>query len=338
MSSVLISQKYFDLYEDGKPRLGWARSLFLEGRQDPDLDSLTSFYLDWQRCNEYLVLQKQSEEFGQIKRKTIAVKCSKRGNDVYQARVKKRFGSLERLVSGPRDLEFFGFNDATPKVRMVFVTLTWIGRGSISESWETVGCHFNRWISNLRQKFGSLSYVRTWEASQKGYAHVHLLILFHQATFSGFKTVDQDGNFVWRISEKVEFERSWPAFLDCRAVRTASSVIRYIRKRVLQGTDKGDVESGDLTLALCWIFKRRSFALSGDLQEKLADLILSMHKSKAQSRLDGGFVKEVWVCIGVFSAAELRNYSPIDLTGGAFWCVELTACPEGGHSSFRQGG
>jgi hypothetical protein len=327
--SVVETQKHADLYEGSKPRLGWARSAFLEGRQDPDLESLVDFYKTWRDFPEYLVLQRQSEEFGETTRKTVAVKCSKRGNDVYQDRVKKRFGGLERLCCGTHDVEFFKFTDASPKVKMIFVTLTWVARGRISESWETVGNHFNRWISNLRQKFGPLSYVRTWEASQKGYTHVHLMILFHQSTFSGFKTLDQDGNFVWRISEKSELEASWPAFIDCRAVRTASAVIRYIRKRVLQGTDKGDVESGDLTLALCWVFRKRSFAMSGDLQSSLGDLIARLHNSKLQSCLDGGFVKEIWVCLGIFSAAE------IGLTGEV-WCVELDKVPD--DAPYLQGG
>lgn len=62
-------------------------------------------------------------------------------------------------------------------------------------------------------------------------------LLFHDATFLVSRTVDEDVSFVWRISEKAKFERSWSAFVDVRAVRTYSPVVRNLGKRVVQGTE-----------------------------------------------------------------------------------------------------
>jgi hypothetical protein len=320
------------LYDSGKPRLGWARSFFLAGRSDPDLEGLKNFYREWRDFDEFVVLQRQFEEFRQTKRKTIAVKCSKRGNDVYRWRTKKRFQDLRVFLSLNKkkaDIEFFNFNDVRPKVRVVFVTLTWIGQGSIIEAWERVSPKFNKWITRMRQKFGRISYIRAWEATKRGYPHVHLLLYFHDCELQGFRTVD-NGEFIWRVEEKPEFEACWDAFVDVRAVRTFSSVLRYLQKRVLLGTDKGDQEVGDLTLALCWIFRKRSFAMSKDFLKGLFDLISHLHnsKKKIQSRLDRGYVKEVWVFLGIFPAHKLG-------LDGKRWCVELDWSMGG---SAREGG
>lgn len=312
--SQVLSQKFAGLYENGKPRLGWAQSQFLQGGECVDLGGLVAFYREWRDFVEYGVIQRQEWLRGSCKKTTVAVKCAKRGNDVYRRRVQRRM-AVFGLRKG--DVEFFSWQDDLPKVSLVFVTLTWKG-DDVAHSWLTIGGQFNRWITNLRQKFGRLSYARTWESTKRGVAHVHLMIHLHDWKFSGFKSVDGNGNFVWRISEKSEFERSWPAFVDVRAVRTYSSVVRYLQKRIVQGTDKdGDCDAGDLTMALMWIFRKRSFAVSRDLQEELADLIRALHKSKSQSRLDGGFVEELWIWLGVFSASELG-------LDGSLWTVEIS--------------
>jgi hypothetical protein len=162
------------------------------------------------------------------------------------------------------------------------------------------------------------------------------MLVLHDIELHAFKRLEQqkDGSFefVWRVEEKSEFESCWGAYVDVRATRTYSNVLRYLRKRSMFGTDKGSAENGDLTLALCWLFRKRSFAMSKDLVVALSDLIAHLRISKKQTRLDGGFVKETWVWIGVFSAVELCNYSPVDLTPGSIWSIELIGSP----SAFSQ--
>ena len=90
------------LYDaEHKPRLAYARSYFL-GYSDrvPDLEGLKQFYVEWRDYDEYIVMQKQSNKLrieGEINRETTAVKCAKRGNDVYWWRVGKRIKKLYNL-------------------------------------------------------------------------------------------------------------------------------------------------------------------------------------------------------------------------------------------------
>ena len=88
-----------DLYDvEHEPRLAYARSYFLGySNRDPNLEGLEKFYTEWREFNEYMVVQKQSDNLrieGEIDKETIAVKCSKRGNDVYWWRVWKSINKL----------------------------------------------------------------------------------------------------------------------------------------------------------------------------------------------------------------------------------------------------
>ncbi len=85
-----------------KPRLNFARNYFLEFSLDKDLDfeELKEFYRNWRDYDEYVVLQKQSENLrnkGEVEKETIAIKCAKRGNDVYWWQVGKRLKFLHNL-------------------------------------------------------------------------------------------------------------------------------------------------------------------------------------------------------------------------------------------------
>lgn len=200
---------------ENKLRLAFARNYFLEFSLDKDLDfkELEKFYLDWREFIEYLVLQKQTESTrvkGEVDRETFAVKCSKRGNDVYWWRVGKRL----KLLKGIKDNALFDPHSSIKLSNVLFITLTYdIKRSIIREAWETVGEDFNNWIRNLRKKFGRISHLRCWEASKKGYPHIHVLMIFHDHKFHVSRI---KGKF--RVLEKEAFEKSYHSFVDVQAI------------------------------------------------------------------------------------------------------------------------
>lgn len=159
------------LYDvERKPRLAYARSYFLGySDRDPDLEGLEKFYVEWGDYEEYFVIQNQSDNLrieGEIDRETVAIKCSKRGNDVYWWRIGKRINKLYNL----KEQTLFDPHRNFKSSNILFATLTYdTKRSSISEAWETEGEDFNKWIRNLRKKFGWISYFRSLEASKKGY-------------------------------------------------------------------------------------------------------------------------------------------------------------------------
>jgi len=279
--------------------LAYARSYFLDySDRDPDLQGLEKFYVEWRDYNEYIVVQKQSDNpriKGEVDKETIAVKCSKRGNDVYWWRVWKRIKKLYDLKAQT----LFDPHSNRKLSNVVFATLTYdVKRSSIAEGWEKEGKDFNKWIRNLRKKFGRISYFRSLEASKRGYPHIHILMIFHDYEF---KVIEMKGKY--RILEKEAFEKSWHSFVDVQAIRRFREGVKYVTKYLTK--TKNDSKTQILTLALCWLFRKRSFAISGDMHEVME--ISRMHGQMIQANLMGKevIINVVWVFIGIFSADKL---------------------------------
>lgn len=284
-----------------KPRLNYARNYFLDFNvdEDPDFKELTKFYNGWRDFSEYLLIQKQSDSLrlkGEINRETLAVKCSKRGNDVYWHRMRKRL----RLLYGLDETTLFDSCGNDKKSSVLFVTLTYnVKRSSVRDAWEMVGADYNKWITSLRKRFGRVSDLRCWEASRKGYPHIHVLMIFHEHEFKIKRIKDK-----FRVSEKELFEKSYHSFVDVQAVREIRKGIRYITKYLTKTMNESQTQN--LTLALCWLFKKRSFAVSGDFSKAIYNVMHS--RQLVQMDLFGNAVaiSVKWVLIGVYSADLLR--------------------------------
>ena len=298
--------------KEHKPRLNYARFYFLD-LQGLDREALIDYYCTWRDLAEYMILQKCSlgEDFS-IDRETIAVKCSKRGNDVYLDRVKRKFSFFSTL----ENKILFDFKNRSKKfhkVNVLFLTLTFnIALCDLQEAWEDrVGREYNSWITNLRRKFGHIEAVRTYEAYSNGYPHVHVVLLFEDVVFNAFK--DKKGT--WRIQEKEVFEKGWKSFVDVRAIIDLKGGLFYVSKHILKNQlidypDEESLEKYLLTLALCWIFRKRSYAVS----KGFIDLMNTKHISNFEicSRLSFAekLVKKkaVWILIG-FSTADVLGIS-----------------------------
>ena len=79
--------------------------------------------------------------------------------------------------------------------------------------------------------------------------------------------------------------------------------MKYVTKYLTK--TKNDSKTQVLTLALCWLFRKRSFAISGDMQEVMK--ISIGHGQMIQTNLRGEEVIQnmVLVFIGIFSAEKL---------------------------------
>lgn len=290
----------------GKPRLKPAQQYFLESRRGiPSFKELRDFYESWRDLDEYLLLQKQTVKGGEVEQRNVAVKCSKRGNDVYWWRVGRRLDRLRRI----KNVTLFDPHASIKMSSVLHVTLTFDTKlCSLAEAWEGIGRDFNRWISAMRRKYGRISYFRDWEAFANGYPHVHLLMIFHDYEFRVFRSRAK-----YRVAEKSEFEIGWHSFVDVEAVRDLKKgmgyVMKYLTKTFHENPEQRGLERSlrNLTMAMTWIFRKQSFAVSGDFH----DLICFLHNSNrilpVQVDLWGDPVKECgeWVFLGVFSAREL---------------------------------
>ena len=302
------------LNEVGKPRLNVARGYFIRAENEDDLGLLESLYVYWRDLHEYLVLRSL-----QVNPKTfasqwtyVAVKCSKRGNDVYGSRIKR---SLDWLSDG-ENVKFFDVTDFTANKEVyssaIWLTLTYdIERCSRFDAIENIGKEWNTFISALRQKYGKISVLRTWECSEKGYPHIHAILLFQNAKFSVFPHFsEKEGKLTFRIKEKNEIASLWHSHSDIQAVSSTKKLFNYMRKYQTKTLLASDSPKGARTMSLLWLFRKRGFSVSGDFRTRLSDLIRNLHNSKMeirQSRLDGSLEEaSVWEFVGVFTGQELR--------------------------------
>jgi len=302
------------LSSSGKPRLNVAQGYFRRDQDLSDLGLLEALYVYWRDFEERFVLRSCS-----VDRKTYAniwiykaFKCSKRGNDVYVWRTKKRLNWL----SGMENIKFFNIKDvATDKKvysQALWITLTYdTKRCSKDEAWRNIGVEYNRFISALRRRYGKISVLRTWESSARGYPHNHAVLLFHEAKFSVFQHVSTlDGKSTFRIAEKRQISELWHSpNVDIQAISSTKKLFSYIMKYQTKTLLNSESPTGVRTMAMMWLFRKRGFSVSGDFRSRLHDLIRHMHNSnmvEVQSRLDGSLEdKPVWEFVGVFSSKEL---------------------------------
>jgi hypothetical protein len=293
------------LYDsEHKPRLNYARSYFLEFSLDKDIDfeELERFYVEWRDYDEYIVFQKQTDKLsvtGEIEKGTVAIKGAKRGNDVYAWHLWNRLKFLYNL----KNQSYFDPHSNLKSSNLLFVTLTYdVKLSTIRSAWDTIGEDFNKWIRNLQKKFGRVSYLRCWDASKRGYPHVHLLMIFHDYEFRIDARKSKHPKH--RIVEKEAFEKSWHSFVDVQAIRKMREGIKYVTKYLSKSNSESQTHV--LTFALCWLFRKRSFAVSGDLYDVIQVSI--GHRRIIQTNLMGEklSLNVVWVFIGIFSEKTLR--------------------------------
>ena len=253
-------------------------------RRKYSVSEIVEKYSEWVSEDTYMIFDRL--DLRNYEHKTFAIKCSKRGNDVYRKRVYRRFKELSALAS---EADFFNPKDRNKNktTRALFVTLTYdTKRCSLDCAWENIGLEFNRFMAYIRKNIGEVSCCRVFEAYENGCPHIHCILFFEKE----FKVIrDTKGNF--RINEKTIFSKGWHSFVDVKAVYSLGRGFSYLKKYLLKSIDAENNDSRTLkTLALCWLFNKRAFSVSGKFRKLLIDLITTKHNSnykKLQMTLSG---------------------------------------------------
>jgi len=311
---------FFDLKDDrGRPRLNCARNYFLPHLRQQDVPWLVEGFKVWRDYAEYLLIKGVNRVNG--KKMFLAVKCSKRGNDVFASRLDRKLGFLRRLAKidlfHPEDFK----SNRIVKTNLLWVTLTFNPRlRSLDEAWETVMDDYNLWITNLRNEYGKIDVLRFIEAfpdekgSAFGYPHMHIVLLFKEAQFEVFPRMEEgkDGRLgmVYRIREKYEVERQgkWHSFIDVKALSSGKAVYNYVRKYCSK-THHGDSQGAMVTQSLLWLYRKQTYSMSNGFRSELNDLIMDLQGSKiceAQKTLDGKLLEDwVWTFHGIRDWLEI---------------------------------
>lgn len=297
----------------GNPRLDVARNYFLPLTQDA-IPLLCEAFKYWQQHDEYMILKGENLITGEML--YVARKCSKRGNDVYAARLRSRLGFIQSMD----DVKFFDVKDFTTqkhvKTRLLWVTLTYdSNRCTLNQAWNNCMSEYNLWITNLRNKYGHIDVLGfrqpfpDKEGNAYGYPHFHLVLLFRDHELKVFPKMEQDSQgreqLVFRVSEKYDLEHQgkWHSFIDVKALSSARGVMNYC-KAYAQNVCYGTSEKAILNSAVLWVYRKQTYSLSGGFRKAYHEFMLARHLSKGQMTLDGEeFHEWVWSFVGIRSAA-----------------------------------
>jgi hypothetical protein len=265
------------LSSDGKPRLAPARDFLLDEVCRENLPVIMEAFKSWRDYVEYLLLMGRHVKTG--KEQFVAVKCSKRGNDVFTRRLDYELGVLRELDG----VELFTIDDFQTHEYMpcnlLFLTLTFDSKlCSMREAWQQSTYYWNLLLTNLRNKYGRVFYIQMPEAfpdengEAYGYPHPHAILLFLDHQFHAFPRWERKKNgeegWVYRIKEKHELEEQakWHSFIDVKAINSGRSLGGYLRKHV-KNTHGGDDPSALLTQAMLWLHRKRTYTMSEDFME-----------------------------------------------------------------------
>ena len=333
--------------DSGIPRLDGVREFYSDLGVDgifhynlgvKDIPLLTEVFCYWRDYAEYLLIKKEHVETGEIE--YYGLKCSKRGNDVYCARVKNR---LSFLKSGEAK-DFFNYDDLTVDnniyTQLLWVTLTFDTKlCSLSDAWVEYSAYFNRWITNIRKKYGHVWYCvfpaifPNKKGVGFGYPHCHILMFFEDCKFSVYPSCELNKKGVavnvFRIHDKYELEANgkWHSFIDVKAVNSLSGAYRYAL-RYAHHSSFGESLECDTNNAVLWFFRKRAFTISGFFRERYHDLINSMHNSNSNFFQVDVFVGDfaynmyIYTLVGVFCASKV--FSCVDSKFEGDWYVDLS--------------
>ncbi|GAH76259.1 unnamed protein product, partial [marine sediment metagenome] len=121
---------------------------------------------------------------------------------------------------------------------------------------------------------------------------------------------DKKLSLVYRIKEKYEFERQgkWHSFIDVKALSSMRAVWNYAKKHCYNA-GFGSSDEASLNNAIMWLYKKKSFNMSGEFREKFIEFIKTLRSSKVvgQKTLDGVLLKDwIFSLLGVFSFSDLK--------------------------------
>jgi hypothetical protein len=258
-----------DLASDSSLSLGSVRSSYLEGFITEG--KALSFYQAWVKEPLWLALSMPNlscpvpPEFGRIYRRASwepiyhFFEASKRGNDVYLNRVRKRFFNLSSSCKDNSGIKFLkgrgGFS------HLLFVTLTYdTKRCNKISAYGSVGSELNNYLSHLKSKYGRLKVLRCFETFKaSGYPHIHMVIEFLDCKFRFRYYTYKDGKTGYIIADndvRKNIEGYWHSFAKVQGVESVGAVqylLKYITKEMYSDNFN--------TVCHLWLYHKHSYSV-----------------------------------------------------------------------------
>lgn len=186
----------------------------------------------------------------------------KRGNKPYVNAIKERF---EKEFFSKPPIEYFNETQSDKKTKMLYLTgTTDPKRFEIGQAWLHFGNYWNTFITNLRQKYGNIVYIRTWQSQENGYPHFHSLVYFADKEFTSVNWINADGSKSYRLpsrsKDREKIKDCWKqGNLDIVCVQDTHKSFKDMLKYVIRDLEGGE---SDLTNAMLTYFGKQAFSYS----------------------------------------------------------------------------
>ncbi|GAI54031.1 unnamed protein product, partial [marine sediment metagenome] len=162
-------------------------------------------------------------------------KSIKRCNDVYVKAIKEKMSMF--LEQEPR--VFFNREWGVKRTNALSIVLEYDStKYTLGEAWFNVGIDFNRFLSNLKKQFGSISHIRAWQSHDSGMPHIHVIIYFKTFEFSVQSW--KDGSFRLHPKQRVKphgkycrqaIKEAWKqGFVDIKCIDSMGDTFRDLLK------------------------------------------------------------------------------------------------------------
>jgi len=201
----------------------------------------------------------------------MAIKVSKRGNDVYRYKVRQRTRTLSYLCTVSDDITFLsGKQDFS---NILWITLTFdIKLCSEEDAWNNIGIQLNNFLSKFKQKYGNITYMRSFESFKNGYPHIHLLLCVKERKFPVFSYISRtDGKLHYKLTNNSMKTISgfWHSHVRVEGAKSMGAV-GYILKYI---TKEAYVKDSYTTISKLWYHHKRSYDISRDFEEWISSEI-----------------------------------------------------------------
>jgi hypothetical protein len=233
-------------------------------------------------------------------------KASKRGNDVYVWRTKKRTELL--------DIAFTNYEPQRIGRKYIASNIIWFvltfKRSDLRKDYQNARKYINYFMKKLRRinvgtrkkpsyPFRNAKIIeRTYEAQSDGYIHINLIVfLGDNITIIGKRYKTEDGKIRYIIENEIIrdlFKSCWIYGHPDVAVLAKIKDKQYFTKYIIK-TIKYDEKNNKhiLTLSLSWFFRKRSFYINYKILRFLFNINLRLDK-------EGGINKSLMCCDAIF--------------------------------------
>lgn len=275
----------------------------------------------WSADDTFLVLSRETVLGGKLP--DIAVKASKRGNDVYRKRTKENLSKITALISNPnihRAVKALYNSRKMKSVNMLMNTLTFDPAKYDNNPLKAAkACEkeLNSFQTRLRKLFPGVKYIRVCEAmkdkvydvnTEEGlenaltstledrkrttadyFLHFHYILIFPNHDFRVWR--GRDGDMRINKSVIIKLRKLWTqGRMEVKPILDPKASIEYVFKYLTKSFDQEDCSVE--TLVMLSLANKRSYTLSHDLVEALRaslSLLVKMHNSNSILANGGDF-------------------------------------------------